>query len=153
MNQNGNRTKKMSRGVARKNALYLVFQLSFHPLDEYLDIEKLFFSNNNIEDEDTIFISKLFYGVVLNIKEIDEHISKLSIGWTIDRISKVELAILRLAYFELVYLKQEPAIVINEAVKFAKTFSDDNSHKFVNGILGKVVSDMIGLKDAETSED
>ena len=74
-----------------------------------------------------------------HLAEIDEKISRYAVNWTIDRIAKVDLAILRLAIFELEYRPDIPPIVsINEAVDLAKTFSSAESKRFVNGILDKV---------------
>ena len=85
------------------------------------------------------FAEELIAGVNEHLAEIDEKISRYAVNWTIDRIAKVDLAILRLAIFELEYRPDIPPIVsINEAVDLSKTFSSAESKRFVNGILDKV---------------
>ncbi len=132
----------MSRRTARKNAFSLLFQMSFANEDEFEEIKKIFFSEleENIDEKDYKFINFIVDGVKENIKQIDEFISKVLIGWSINRISKVDLAILRIAIYEMKFIKEASAnIVINEAVEIAKEYGSDGSPSFVNGILGKLV--------------
>lgn len=75
-----------------------------------------------------------------NINDIDEVIEKSLDNWTINRIGKVELAILRVAVYEIKYDKLESAIAINEAVEIAKTYGGDKSGAFVNGVLAKIAN-------------
>ena len=75
-----------------------------------------------------------------NISEIDKAIEKALDNWSINRIGKVELAILRVAVYEILYDKLEPAIAINEAVEIAKEYGGDKSGAFVNGILAKIAN-------------
>lgn len=90
--------------------------------------------NNYEPDEDT----KAILG---NVAEIDSLISKIAPKYPVDKISKTDLAILRLAIYELTIAPREPAkVVINEAVELAKQFGGDKSYAFVNAVLGKVVS-------------
>ncbi|MBN1162658.1 transcription antitermination factor NusB [Patescibacteria group bacterium] len=78
-------------------------------------------------------------GVKENLKGIDEIIAEAAPEWPIDKISKVDLIILRIAIFEIIYGKKTPIKVsIDEAVELAKEFGNDTSHKFVNGVLGTV---------------
>ena len=78
------------------------------------------------------------------VKEIDEEITKIIIenlkaGWTIDRLSTVDLSLLKLAIYEIKYKEVPYKIVINEAVNMAKKYGEDNSAPFINGVLAKVV--------------
>ena len=75
--------------------------------------------------------------------EIEELITKYALNWSLDRIAKVDLAILKLAICEVVYMNDDVPIKvsINEAVDLAKLYCDDKSPKFINGILGSVVND------------
>ena len=75
-----------------------------------------------------------------NISDLDEAIEKALDNWSINRIGKVELAILRVAVYEIQYDKLEPAIAINEAVEIAKEYGGDKSGAFVNGILAKIAN-------------
>ncbi len=75
-----------------------------------------------------------------NISDIDKAIEKALDNWSINRIGKVELAILRVSVYEIQYDKLEPAIAINEAVEIAKEYGGDKSGAFVNGILAKIAN-------------
>ena len=91
-------------------------------------------------DDILLFSTQLFTGSVLNLAQIDEHIKKFSNNWKFERIGIVELAILRIAIYEMLYLKEVAVnIVINEALELAKIFADENSSAFIHGILDSIV--------------
>lgn len=85
------------------------------------------------------FARQIVEGVHQNMAEIDRMISEKSIGWSLERITNVDRAILRMAIYELVHIKTPASVVINEAVNLAKKFSTAESSKFINGILGNLV--------------
>ena len=88
-------------------------------------------------EEDRAFIRTLVEGVSAHASELDEKISAYLKDWSLERIAKVDLAILRLAFYELLFIKDVPeTVVINEAVEMAKRYSTDRSGAFVNGVLG-----------------
>ena len=92
-----------------------------------------------ISEEDREFIEREVNGVCDNLAEIDEHISKNLSGWELDRINKVDLAIIRLAAYEMLFDESiPPGVSINEAVELAKAYGTDESYQFVNGILGRL---------------
>jgi N utilization substance protein B len=95
-------------------------------------------SENFLEDT-LVFARELVAGAQEHMAEINTIISEKSIGWSIERITSVDKAILRLAVYEILYLKTPASVVINEAVNLAKKFSTEDSSKFVNGILGNLV--------------
>ena len=84
------------------------------------------------------FMDRMFSGVVEHAEEIDKKISEFARGWSIERITRVDLAILRLATYELMLGELAPGIVINEAVDLANPFSTEKAGTFVNGILGNI---------------
>lgn len=85
--------------------------------------------------------SELFDGVVRNLSKIDTLIAKYAPKFPIDRISKIDLAILRLAIYELAITPSEPTkVVINEAIELAKELGGEKSYLFINGVLGKFVT-------------
>jgi len=92
-----------------------------------------------------VFLRSIIRGTLRYLHQIDEIVEKLSRGWKLERIAKVDLSILRLAIFEvLIGLKGEDitdAIIINEAVVLAKKFSSKDSGKFVNGILATLIKE------------
>lgn len=131
----------MSRRSARKNAFYLLFQMDFSIESEFWKVKEVFFNETDdvIAEEDKEFIIKEVEGVKEHISEIDEMIAAVAKGWTIDRMSKVDLAILRLAIYEMKYSEETPvSVAVNEAVELAKKFSSDQAPAFINGILGKL---------------
>ena len=78
--------------------------------------------------------------IISNLTEIDKKISSLAVKFPIEKIAKIDLAILRLAVFELTVEKKEPQrVVINEAVELAKELGGDKSYAFINGVLGKLI--------------
>lgn len=84
--------------------------------------------------------SELFQAIITKIPEIDMKIVEFAPKFPIDRLSKIDLAILRLAIYELIISPSEPAkVVINEAVELAKELGGEKSYTFVNGVLGKLI--------------
>ncbi len=132
----------MSRRSARKNAFFLLFQMDFNQAEEYEQVKEIFFAEAEepVEEEDKQFIITEVEGTRGHLEEIDCIIGESAKGWNTDRMSKVDLAILRLAVYELRYSQDTPVgVAINEAVELAKKFSSDEAPGFINGILGKVV--------------
>lgn len=91
-----------------------------------------------IRDEDAAYISNKSSKIIEKLDEIDAMINKQAKGWTTQRMGKVDLAILRLAVYEIVYDADVPTgVAINEAVELAKKFGQEESSGFVNGVLAK----------------
>lgn len=128
----------MTRRQAREQAFILLFEKSFNnesTVDELLDIAK----ELGMFEEDE-FSSKLVHTACDNIEQIDEYISDNSKGWKINRISKVALAVIRLALAEILYIDEIPdGVTVNEAVELAKKYSTPEDASFINGLLGTVV--------------
>ena len=126
----------MGRKSARKNAFYLIFQQEF--TNNYEETKDIFFKvNDSFDSEDKDFILFVSDGVFNHRKEIDDIINSFSKGWSVTRLNKVDLAILRLAVFELKFGKNTPGkVAINEAVELAKKFSSEEDAGFINGVLG-----------------
>jgi len=132
----------MSRRGARRNAFYLLFQMDFSEAEEFEQVKELFFAEKEepVEEEDKEFILSEVEGVHAHMAEIDEMITASANGWDPARMNKVDLAILRLAVYEMLYEEDVPAkVAINEAVELAKRFSSDEAPAFINGVLGKVI--------------
>lgn len=122
----------MNRTEQREQAFCLVFQGLFHN-DETLAI----YEENVAAVGD--FARELFEGVSSREQELDDVINKYSKGWKANRLPKVNLAILRLAIYEIKYLDDVPnSVAINEAVELAKKYSGEGDYSFINGILGSV---------------
>lgn len=136
----------MSRKVAREVAFKIVFELAFQNDEE---AEKLFNKlvetseeKYEITEEDNAYVNEITTGIQGNESSIDEQIKKYLKDWSFERISKIDLAILRLAIYEIKYREDIPCKVsVNEAVELAKIFGEDSSPAFINGILAEVLKE------------
>jgi len=98
------------------------------------------FEEEDISEETKAFARHLARGTQDNVISLDKRIEQLSKDWSIDRINTINKSILRIAFYELLHEKDTPkAVVINEALELAKRYSDAESAKFINGILGSAV--------------
>lgn len=110
-----------------------------------------FFANCEGPREHYSFGEELIHGVIEHIAEIDSRIKGLAHNWDFERIAKIDLAILRLAMFEMIYRKDIPPVVsINEAIDLSKQFSNADSKRFINGILDRL-KDQLG-RDARKAD-
>ncbi|QSS98911.1 transcription antitermination factor NusB [Pontibacillus sp. ALD_SL1] len=128
----------MNRHTAREKAFQALFQMDINEMDANEAIE------NILEEEDgqvhDAFLDQLVFGVKENQAVIDEHISGHLEKWSFNRIASVEKTIMRIAVYEMKYQEDIPEKVsINEAIELAKTFGDDKSGSFVNGVLKKMI--------------
>ena len=133
-----NKSKLASRRENRIAAMQFLYMqiVSGAKLGEDLDA---FFNTKENNRSYYAFADELIAGVNANIDDIDFAISTYATNWSIDRIAKVDLAILRLAIFELKRREDIPPVVsINEAIDLAKSFSSAESKRFINGILDRV---------------
>ena len=122
----------MNRTEQREQAFCHVFQNLFN------NEETLAIYEENVAKVGK-YAKELFEGVDSKIEELDEVINTYSKGWKTNRLPKVNLAILRLAIYEIKYVDDVPAsVAINEAVELAKKYSGEGDYSFINGILGSV---------------
>lgn len=128
----------MSRRVIREKVIQTLYECEFRP-EEQPEIVTV--RSTELEGEERSHFLHLTEGVLKNASKLDEvYRPLLKKGWSLERISTVDRMILRLAVFELLYEKKVPkAVVINEAVELAKSFAGEESSRFVNGILGRVL--------------
>ena len=129
----------MTRKQARDEAFILIFEKQFSDasVEEILDLAK---EVRDLEPDD--YITEVFGGVVEKTDELNDVISQKAIGWKLERISKISLAILKLAIYEILYIDSIPASVsINEAVELCKKYATQEDASFVNGILASVVKE------------
>lgn len=125
----------MDRKVARAHAMKLVYEWEMG--GDGGDDTRLMLGVEPGEKE-AEYMNRMFEGVVAEQESLDETIAAHLRGWTIERISKVDLAILRLGAYEL-HIGEVPAgIVINEAVELANQYSSDKAGSFINGVLGAI---------------
>ena len=135
----------MRRTEARELFMQLLFQMEVQ--HDYGQEIKDRFALEHMKDSNQMeYFNQLFAAAVDHLTTIDEKLEACSENWKISRMAKVDLAILRVSAAEILYLPDVPnSASINEAVDMAKKFGGDESGKFINGILGKVVRS----KDAE----
>ena len=130
----------MKRTEIREQAFKLIYSIEIQK-DMSEEQLSLFLQENEITNQEEMeYITSIYNGIKENTKELEETISEnLKEKWTINRISKVNLAILKVALYEMMFIKLPYKVVINEAVELAKKYGDDSSKAFVNGILASVV--------------
>lgn len=132
----------MNRSKIRELAFKLLYQVEIQKEINDEDIE-LYFDNNEINHvEAKEYINDVVNGINKYSKEILDQISKnLKEDWEVERVSKVNLALLKLAIYEIKYKELPYKVVINEVVELAKKYGEETSHSFINGILASVVKD------------
>ena len=133
----------MNRSEIREEAFKLIYSLEIQkkePIEEQIE---LYIESNGIDNKKAIeYIEDAVNGIEKNKEVITEKIEKnLKQDWKIDRISKVNLAILKLAIYEIKYKDIPFKVVINEAVELAKKYGEYNSKNFVNGILASIIKE------------
>ncbi len=137
----------MGRKAARKHSFMIIYQMPFHSEFELKELFENYISQaeEKIDEADRDFILMQTNGVYSNLDSIDEIISENLVNWSFDRLSKIDMAILRLAVFELKSMPQIPsAVSINEALNLAEIFGEDKSKSFINGILATAVKQLRG---------
>lgn len=136
----------MNRSAAREQAFKLLYSLEIQKENLQEQIE-LYFENEEISNEKTKeYINNIVNGIEKNISEIEPKISEnLKKDWKLDRISKINLVLLKLAIYEILYTETPYKVVINEVVEIAKKYGDDTSPNFINGILASIVKESENL--------
>jgi N utilization substance protein B len=150
----------MSRKKAREIVLCLVFEKEYHKdagcqklYDDLIELAEtaekeqsgdLQDFKKNLTEADKEYIKETFFGVFENIEEIDDIISGSIIGWKYSRISKISMALLRIAVYEIMNAGESvtPSVAINEAVELSKIYDDSKAYGFVNGVLGSVAKNI-----------
>lgn len=153
----------MKRSALREQVFALLFRLPFHSREEMAEQEALFLAPPELKEErpvevdfpdpflddetlpalsekDAVKVRARYDAVCEKLPEIDELLKQETAGWDLQRIGKVELAILRLAVYEIRFDEEvPPAVAINEAVELSKRFGQEGAPSFVNGVLAKIV--------------
>lgn len=145
----------MIRRIAREIVLQSLFQIDFTKCDpesaiqmawEYQkegDNDKVVVDSHKEEElaKAMGYAQKLMEGIITNIDVVDENIGKYAIDWTVERMPATDRNILRIAVYEMLFADEKlaPGVAINEAVEIAKLYGTEDSPRFINGILGKMV--------------
>ena len=133
----------MDRSGARELAFKLLYSLEIQKPENIEEQIELYIESNNITSQNAkIYMEDVVNGIEKNKEQIDKLIEKnLKSDWKIERISKMDLSILRLAIYEINYKELPYKVAINEAVELAKKYGEDTSKKFVNGVLASIVKE------------
>lgn len=130
----------MGRRELREQIFLLLFRVEFNTPEEMPGQIRMFFENDEISflEKDADYITAKYENIVAKLPEIDAQLKEKAEGWDLKRMGKVELTVMRLALYEMLYDEDVPmSVAINEAVELAKKFGQDNSGGFVNAILAK----------------
>ncbi len=146
------KVRRGTRSIARERALQALYQVDLaraDPLDALSDAWKDDWKSEDISSDEQLFqFSELIVqGVSEHLAQVDELIEKHSHHWRIERMSRVDRNVLRLAVYELRFCSDVPRkVVLNEAIELAKRYGTEESGAFVNGILDKISSHLNGEK-------
>lgn len=130
----------MQRTAMRELAFKLVYEMEVQKDENQIDI---FLENNEITDEKVIeYLKDIQKGIIEHSEEIDNLIkNNLKENWSLNRISKINLSLIKIAIYEMIYKKLPYKVAINEVVELAKKYADDSAPVFINGILASVVKE------------
>ncbi len=133
--------KNMTRREIREQVFKMLFRVEFYNQEEMS--EQIALCEDDAcdwKEKDKTYIFKKVEKISEKLEEIDAKINEVSEGWKTGRMGKVDLTLIRLAVYEMLYEEDVPAkVAINEAVELAKQYGTDNSPSFVNGVLAKLV--------------
>ncbi len=140
---------ELNRHEIREKALQALFPLDFNKeltksdaIEYVLELDHREWVSEDQESFVPTYLDSLVAGVCAQQASIDATIQKFLKGWTISRISKIDLIIMRIAIYEMYFVEEVPAkVALNEAIELTKKFSDDDSRKFVNGVLSNVMNE------------
>ena len=130
----------MTRREIRELIFKMIFRVEFHDEAEIPEQLRLFMDAlDTASEEDQDYIEHKSSDILAHLQEIDEIINTSATGWKTSRMAKVELALIRVAVYEIRYEEDIPTkVAINEAVELAKEYGEDNSAAFVNGVLARI---------------
>ena len=126
----------MTRREAREAALCVLFAFGYTPdksAEELIDEYK-----NELDGGADKYVRALISGVVREVAALDSLITECAVGWSLSRISRVSMAILRLACYEMLFMPDiPPRVSINEAIELSKKYDDEKAYSFINGVLNR----------------
>ncbi len=131
----------MSRRDARDVAFKLIFEFTFTKENKDFLIDE-YSLELNLDGDDMSYIKEVYFGVISHYDELIQDISKYAENFSVDRIYKVDLALLLLAIYEIKYMEKIPyKVSVNEAIGLAKKYSTEKSVKYLNGVLSNFAGD------------
>ena len=134
----------MKRSAIRELTFRLIYSLEIQKTENLEEQIELYLECNEVEDEEAKeYIKDAIFGINEHIEEIQELIEKnLKADWKIDRISKIDLSLLKLAIYEIKYKEIPYKVAINESLELAKKYGEETCKNFINGILASVVKEI-----------
>lgn len=131
----------MKRTEAREEAFKLLYSLQLMKEEKIEEQIELYVNQNEITDQEAIkYINDIITGTNKENENLEKRISEnIKTEWDINRISKIDLTLLKLGIYEIVYSKLPYKVVINEVVELAKKYGDDSSKSFINGVLASII--------------
>lgn len=132
----------MVRSELREHIFKMIFQVEFNSMEDMPEHLRLYFEQlSHAKDSDLVYIQGKYQKIVDKLPEIDNLLNEKTTGWKTGRMNKVDLSILRLAVYEILWDEDVPqGVAINEAVELAKRFSSEEGPAFVNGVLARFAS-------------
>ena len=134
----------MNRSRRREHIFILLFEAEFNKTEEMPEQIRLYFDDpgNKADEKSEKYIQDKVAAIIEKVPELDRMLNEKSEGWNTKRMGRVELAIMRLALYEMVFDDDIPVgVAINEAVELAKKYGQDDAGSFVNGVLAKFAVD------------
>ena len=133
----------MNRSAMREEAFKMIYSMQIQKVENKEEQIELYIESNNINNKEAQeYIKDVAFGIEKHQENIDNQIKQnLKENWRIERISKIDLSILRLAIYEIEYKEIPYKVAINEAVELAKKYGEDTSKNFVNGILASIIKE------------
>lgn len=130
----------MKRRELREHIFELLFRVEFNDPEEMPEQMKLFFESfGELEEKDQAYMEQKYGRIMEKLPQIDKILGETAEGWKVSRMGKTDLAILRLAVYEMRFDEDVPVgVAVNEAVELSKKFGGDESPAFINGVLGKI---------------
>ena len=129
-----------NRSELREVAMKVLYQIYiFQDSKQEYDAKELIKEQLEVENE---FVNELVFNTIEKQKDITKIANKYLVDWNIDRLSKVDKAILSIGIYELIYTETPSVVAINEAVELSKVFGDDSSPSFINGILAEIIKEL-----------
>lgn len=128
---------QLSRSELRKQIMTILYQINIYDNNKMkYNVDDVIKEVSKLENE---FVKDTVYGVITYKNDIDELANKYLNNWTISRLGNTDQAILRMGIYELLYTDTPDIVAINEAIELAKSYSDDDVRKMINGVLDKIL--------------
>ena len=128
--------KQLTRSELREKIMTILYQINVYTINKIdYNVDDIIKEVNPIDNE---FVKDVVYGVVTKKEELDDIANKYLNKWTIERLNKVDQAILALGIYELMYTETPSIVAINEAIELSKVYSDESVTKMINGVLDKI---------------